>query len=631
MKKVLILFMSVFMFIQLAGAEDIDYLLNELARKDDLSFHTKKETAGIIKIFTREDLDRMKIQSLNEIIDHIPFLRNKLDKSGLNDPYYKPYQVNNPSRIRLFINDREIVTPIFGSGLKLFGQADINYIDHIEVYHGIPSYTISIEPSVVIIKAYTKVGNRENTTTIGASIGPHGSYSTYGYKSEKLENYSYFAYINRKDLNRDKVNYQGSELSRDKTSNHMYAQFSNETSDFQLQVMAGHMDRFAGDSWDMTPKSVDTKYTALTSSYTYESLDKSLKTVLGYLYNDSSTDDLSNAPLGVRKIRIFPFLVPYYKSHFAIKEHMIDLKVTKIYDFDDTSLLVGFSNRYKKFDITKYILDGVDYSSDFNHNQEDIVSIFTEVNHELNNENRLILSLNAQKYFENAGIDDDNLYSTRLAHIYSKENFVQKSFLLYGKFHPSSFVLLMNEGASNKIKSEIVYGIVTQSLWKHDNTEHTLLFSRNIYEDGIFRDATGFHNLSGKYTFDVTSFETTYYFDGNDKIDFNFWALFGKYKDSKIDHFEEYGGYISLYKKLYGIDTYNSLSYVSGNSGMSDGWNYNVTLTYPYSKNLSLYIKGINIFDTALKSDYIGINPLTKLNNVSNIDSSVWVGLEYEF
>jgi len=132
--KINIIFIMVFLFFQFAFSSSLDHLLNELAQKDDLSTHTKKENAGYLTIFTRQDLDRMKIKSLKEIIEKIPFTRYNENANGLSALFYQPYQANNPSRIRLFINDRELLSPLFGGGLQMLGQIDMAYIDHIDIY-----------------------------------------------------------------------------------------------------------------------------------------------------------------------------------------------------------------------------------------------------------------------------------------------------------------------------------------------------------------------------------------------------------------------------------------------------------------------------------------------------------------
>lgn len=79
------------LFSQMVYAQNIDTLLNKLAQKDDLSAHTKKENAGYLRIFTRQDLDRMKATSLKELVEKIPFIRYNENSRGLGDPYFDPY------------------------------------------------------------------------------------------------------------------------------------------------------------------------------------------------------------------------------------------------------------------------------------------------------------------------------------------------------------------------------------------------------------------------------------------------------------------------------------------------------------------------------------------------------------
>lgn len=638
-----IVFFIIFILVEVVSASDIGSLLDELATKGDLSFQTKKETAGFIKIFTREDLDRMKIKSLDEIIDKIPFLRNKLDNYGLNDPYYFPFQTTSNSRIRLFLDDKELAVPLYGSGMRLIGQLDISYIDHIEIYHGAPSYTISIEPSVVLIKAYTKIGERENTNTIGASIGSNNTYNTYAYSSAKIDDYSYFAYINHRDLNRDKVDNLGTELSRDKDATQLYTQLTNNTSSLKVQIIDGEIDSFAGRSGTMQPENANTNFKYLSTTYSYLSLDESFKAVVSYMHLNSTENDFSYTPLGLRAISTYPYIAAYYQVKAKMTEQMLDMKVTKTIKINDTSILFGVSNRWKKFDFDEMKYDNVDYSNQYTYNSENILSLFTEVSHHLDDKNELILSLNAQRYFEKGAVSDDNIYGTKLGHIYTQNDFVQKSFLYYGKFHASPLDLMLNNYYSdglNDLKSEIAYGISTQSLWNYKDISYSLLFARNFYKNQIYLDATsildiGYKNSKDKYIFDTVSFETTYGLNNSDKIDFNAWAIYQTNKNDGNDHKEEYGGSISLYKKFSSIDTYNSLSYVTGKESMADGWNYNATLSYQYSKNLTFFLKGVNLLDKALKSDYTSLNyqtlQLVKLENIDNIDRSIWLGLEYQF
>ena len=620
-------------------AQNIDTLLNKLAQKDDLSAHTKKENAGYLRIFTRQDLDRMKATSLKELVEKIPFIRYNENSRGLGDPYFDPYQANNPTRIRVFINDRELLSPLFGGGLKILGQIDMAYIDHIEIYMGIPSYEISIEPSVIVIKAYTKTGERENTNLVGVLGGSYGTNDAYGYTSQNTKDFSYFMYGNHRNLNREKLYKNGSTLSRDKESEDFYAQVTMPTSRFEFQAIKGTMGNFIGESWNMTPKDSTTDFSYLYLGYIYSSVDNSIKANINYSYLYDDYQDNSNAPLGLNHISTPPFYIPYYSSIAKTNEHLLDTQITKKLEFNKFSLLLGFRNRYKKFDTYTHTRDGINVKNNSNYDSENITSFFGEMDYLLDEKNRLILSTSAEKYFENANVKDETIYGVRIGHIYSTNNFTQKSFLLYGQFRPSPYELLANDSinpGSNDLDSEKAYLISTKSIWRHEDLTLSLFLSRTISSNFIYFDFHNYKNIKDRFTFDSISFKSSYVLNNTDKIESNFWVLFEDYgKNSSDRYINRYGGYLTLFKKIAKIDTYNSIAYRDGYDSVSAGWNYNLTLSYPYSKHLSFFLKGENLFKDALKTNYKRINPLTHLittlDNVSVFDRTVWFGMEYEF
>jgi len=416
---------------QVINAQNMDVLLNKLAQKDDLSVHTKKGNAGYLTIFTRQDLDRMKVKSLKELIEKIPLMRYNENSRGLSAPYYEPYQTNNPTRIRIYINNRELLSPLFGGGLQLLGQIDMAYIDHVEVYMGIPSYKISIEPTAVVIKAYTKTGKRENTNLIGITGGSYGRNDVYGYTSQDLGDFSYFVYGNHRNLKREKLYKNGSTLSRNKETEDVYAQVTMPTSRFEFQVIKGSMGNFLGQSWNMTPKDSSTNFSYIYTGYSYKSLDKSLKANINYSFLHDDYRDSSNTPIGLNKISTSPFYALYYSTRVRTNEHLLDTQITKKLNIDKLSLLLGFRNRYKKFINDASNQDGIRVSTSSNYNSENITSVFGEMDYPLDTNNRLILSTSVEKYLENGNIKDETIYGARVGHIYSRDNFTQKSFIIW--------------------------------------------------------------------------------------------------------------------------------------------------------------------------------------------------------
>jgi len=159
----LILITSLFIINSLSADEsEIDDLLNSISAKDDLSQKTKLENAGISYVYTREDIQRMQAHSLKDILKSAyPFSYSE-NNYGLPDPY--TMGVNIPfmsSSMRVYIDDQEITPGLYGSGMIIYGDMDVDFIDHIEIYSGNPTFEFSIEPAFTIIKLYSKNAQRD--------------------------------------------------------------------------------------------------------------------------------------------------------------------------------------------------------------------------------------------------------------------------------------------------------------------------------------------------------------------------------------------------------------------------------------------------------------------------------------
>lgn len=135
--------------------ENIEELLNTIQKKTDLSSKTKMENGGISFIYTRDDLERMQANYLKDILKSVYPFGYSENKFGLSDPMYldslHPFV---SSAMRIFIDNQEITTSLYGSGLIVLGDIDIGFIDHIEIYSQNPSYEFSTEPTFVLIKLF---------------------------------------------------------------------------------------------------------------------------------------------------------------------------------------------------------------------------------------------------------------------------------------------------------------------------------------------------------------------------------------------------------------------------------------------------------------------------------------------
>jgi len=297
-------FFLLFSLNAISYSDNLSNLLGEYAQQGDLSNQTKKEAAGHLIVFTRQDLDRMKIKSLTELINYIPFIRYNEDESNLSDITYAPYQYGTFNPLIVYLNDKEIVSPFFGNGFQILSKIDLDFIDHIEVYLGMPSYDIGIHSSLYVIKLYTKKGYRENSTVAGSYYGTYNTNSQYIYTGKGDKDLSYFLYLNRKTLNRKKIyhrdytNGKTYDLSRNSKNYNFYGEVDTKNIKFSTQALWMNLDNFIGRSWDITTKRANSRFGYLSSDVEYFSNDKSFKASVNYSYFVDISNQKSDGPMG---------------------------------------------------------------------------------------------------------------------------------------------------------------------------------------------------------------------------------------------------------------------------------------------------------------------------------------------
>ncbi len=637
MKKALVLLFL--LFVSLFADNSLDALLENLAQKDDLSNQTKKESAGYLIVYTRDDLDKMKVHSLVELIDQIPFIRYNENSGGFSDPYYAPYQPSTTSGIKVFIDDRDVTSPYNGNGLQVLGQLGLEYIDHIEIYMAIPSQTFGLSPSIITIKCYTKNPKRENTNVLGASYGSYNKSRTYVYSAQELDNFSYLIYGSIDNINRKKINFNNSTLSRDKYIKNIYAKITKDNLKWDTQIAKVNLDSFMGQSYAIDPidPHVDVDY-FYTGIY-YNDKINGIKSYINYTYDNSSIYDNSKIILGVYPTSTPPFYQIYNTSYTKIKEHLSDMQFYKTFKSKNHKLILGLQGRYKKFSFDEIKLGSVDFPTNFNYNQEITVSLSAEENYMINRSNLITTSILYDKYYENSDVANYNTLSFRFGYIYNKNHFTSKSFIFYGENIPTMKTLYDNRAKYHQTsdpKKTKISAISTKLIYKNKNQKHSLLIGHTITKNNLYFTGLKYDNTKDDYIVDILSYRYTYNFNVFNRVIFNSWIDFIYNKNIQTNRrYKLYGGLVTLFNKIGKFNLYNNIVYKKWGGGLSAEVNLNTTITYNLSKDLTFYIKGNNLLDQSLETNYYRINPLTNtityLDGVETIDRSIVVGLEYQF
>jgi hypothetical protein len=631
----LILLLS-FLFISVFA--NMSDLLTNLAQEDDLSAQTKQESTGSLTVYTRADLDQMKLRSLQELISQIPFIRYNESRSGFSDPVYQPYQPSLASAVKVYIDDREIVSPYYGNGLQLFAQISLDSIDHIEVYMGISSQNFGLRPAITTIKCYTKIPSREETTLIGTNYGLHNTNKLYGYSAHAYKEYQYLVSASHEDINGNHLQHNQSSLSKDKQLDNIYAKVIKGNLIFDAQVAHGKADAFMGNSYNIDPINPQIDFNYYYAGLYYDNKENGLRVSASFTYDTSNSYDDSYSVLGSIPTSIPPGYTTYNTSDSNIKESLTDLKLFKTFKTTRNSLMLGLQGRVEHFDIASLKLGNVTIPKTVGYNRESILSISAEEKYLFNRSNLLVVSALYNKNYENSVVRNYTTTSARIGYIYNKDHITSKNFLFYGELSPSMGILYDNRAYYNQTTDpDKNRGIAFSSKLSYTQHKYTtsLLYGHSILKKMLYFDGTGYKNLPEDYVADSLSYRYTYRFSASDRILFNSWIQFENNKNLSANPQQRLGGFVTLFNQIGKVKLYNNLVYKKWDDTLKEGFNFNSTITYVYSKDLNLYVKANNLFNKALQSNYYSTNPLTSttstLNSVNIIDQMVLVGLEYQF
>jgi len=114
----------------------MDALLDTFRKNSDLSKKTRLENAGNVTIITHEELERMQARNLRDVMKSLPMLNYSENRWALSDPLYVATHVMpfNSNAIRIYIDNKEVSTASYGSGLYYLGNIDLGFVDHISTH-----------------------------------------------------------------------------------------------------------------------------------------------------------------------------------------------------------------------------------------------------------------------------------------------------------------------------------------------------------------------------------------------------------------------------------------------------------------------------------------------------------------
>ena len=584
MKKILLLIL----FVPLLFSQELllDDLLKEYQDSESLYKKTKKESAGFLLIYSREDLERMQAYSLKDILKTIRLYTMQLQGVGVSRMLKAGQGKSALPAIKLYIDDFEVTTVAQGNTLDMYGEMDIYFVDHIEIYQGGSSIAFGNTPGSMVIRLYSKEPSRENSSSAQITFDSKSSGNFRIVDAGSTGKYDYLFYGNIAKTNYNKPTRNNQELSRDASRYQAHFKISQDDNfEIAIDTISSKTDIFNGMGTAPLGENNTKQYTYINAIKYFEgdiklSLSASLerkkffnsdaigiRQADGSIINDLDIDIHSNT----YKITLDKKIISGNHDFLIGAEFQQNRLKIKGYKGTNVTPVIG----PKKLDIYMFYLEEL-------YNINELISKFSEYAYRLG-----YMSL------------INNEWSTKIfaTSRYTYPNGLQTTFAppVYN-INPE-----LESSTTKMISGELEY----------NNSVHRAVFG---YAYSVTDDALIFDKVAKKY---INSSDTAYfnrvYLRGEHHFNFDNKAIIEVYKGYKDDYSSPgAGALVQLFNRVGKFDIYNELvyrdSYILVNPltnediKMDAGYDYTLSVSYPVNKKLKVKVKGENLLNKASKT-----------------------------
>ncbi|MEO1954697.1 MAG: TonB-dependent receptor [Campylobacterales bacterium] len=607
---------------------NIDKMLLDIEKKTDLSSKTKLENSGVSIIYTRDDIDRMQARTLKDILKSIFPYDYEENRFGIADPLtFSTIHPFNSSIFRTFIDNQEITTSLYGSGLFILGDIDIGFVDHIEVYTQSPTYEFTSEPTFTLIKLYSKKAIKDSGSKISLSRTNFGASQVTLENSDEMDNFSYFAYVSNNDVKREKYQSHNKDISRDRDVKHLFASIYDDKQNFMFEAIQQDRDGFIDYSLDATPEETKETIDSYHIGYDLELDNFSFLLTYDYLHTISHfVDDVT------------PSSYTFASIDSDTVSDVISTEVKYKYITNNNKLILGVKYRYKHFNYKKLNLNGIDLPLSGNTNQR-VGSLFVENQYSIAKNSIFNFGIETSQVRNNNSIQQDDLFMYRFGYTFTDENLVVKTIFNHMEtsldpFLVNSYGYYITEGKKKPQKADSVFQNI---IYSTKNSKYDFLYGIMIIKNYLIPDEeTGLlYNQDDNVIVYSSRLRWTYKYNDYDSLLFSL----GYTKTTDIDVLDDVNKYsaiirnINTYKKF---DIFNEIIYTRDDNYFDDNYfDYSAGVKYHYTKDLTISIKGENILNKAKATTFNRINPdtfeLEEPLKIPSIDRMFTISLEYIF
>ena len=629
MLKILFLFT---MFFNLLLAETIDDLLKVIEIKSDLSEKTKLQNGGISFIFTRSDIERMQVNKLKDILISLPGMEYKESSYGFPDLFtYGDNKAFISNNVRVFIDNQEIATGMYGSGFMLLGDMDLDFIDHIEVYLQNPSYEYTTESTLMLIKLYTKKAKKDNGGKFKLSHNNYNSNAGSVYYSDEFKSrWNYFSYFSYDENKRKKYKVNSVKVSRDYPTYHALASIYNQNNRFLLQVISQKKDSFLDTSIDLTPKKakVDSDFI----HFGYDGNYKNFYLLLDFDHKRTNSDFRDDVEPKIE----YNYLYPIASQISTIDAYLYNSELKYKYTTDSNVFITGIKYRYKTFKYSHLYRNGIALPKTGNDKQI-VSSAFIENQYFIQTNSILNIGLMGVKVKNNASLQNNNLYNYRISHTYTNNNYIFKT--IVGHSESSIDPYLVNSTGffikDKKVDKIINNNIAENIIYSNEKNRYELIISYNKLDNYLIPSFDRYLLYNYKKDINMIDLYGSYKREYNKIDNFLFSVEYQKFRTAIIDKFKKLKLRFRNLNSFKKYDLFNEFIYTHTNDDKQDYFLYNLGIKYHYSPDLIISLKGENILDDSYKQYYMRADKDTLMPQaplkIAPIDRTFILSMEYYF
>ncbi len=618
----IVLIILVFFLVLSAQELKLDNLLKEYEDSASLYKKTKKESAGFLLIYSREDIEKMQAFSLKDILKTVRAYTLQTHAIGVFKLQLSGQGKSALPPVKLYIDNFEVTTVAQGNALDIYGDMNIYFVDHIEIYQGASSIAFGNSPGSMVIRLYSKDPTRENSSSVELATDSKLSLNVRGVHAGIFKDYEYLFYANAKKINYDKYERNQQELSRDSKDYQAHFKISRKD-DFEIvtNFISASSDIFNG--LGQAPLGDESQ-----RDYAYIDVRKHFNSDITLSASVSSERKMfiNSDAIGIGPQKIKDVDVDI-KSH----TYKIDLRKKIVYENHD--FLMGIEFQQNKLNIERYKVENI--VPIIGPKKLDIYMIYFEELYNLNKDNLFALSAKFD-YYKNSFSKESSEYALRASYIsLFNDNWSGKFFFIRRYLYPNMLQTTFTPIVYNpnpELNAVHIDMALAELEYKKD--KNRIVFG---YGGKIVKDALGFDKIQRKYInlednqyFNRIYIRGEHHFNLDNKIVVEYFKVFKESYNSPasgmlIQSFNSIGKFSIYneftYRKAYDVDY--GLGYVH----IDNGYDYTVAVSYPVNKAMEIKVKAENIFDKASET-LIDAEGLVK---VPAIQRRTIMSLEYTF